>query len=162
MEYPKVLFSSLKSLRQQRQWSQESLAEMTGLSVRTIQRIEQGHKASLESTKALNAIFELQFVDVIPELVENSNNLSKDLEKQKQAYSKEVKEFLNLCTVAGICILSSFVIGITNQSWKVLGWTVFCWVIVLAFKGATTFNFIGDSIKDELMKKKFKNNKTHD
>ena len=39
-------------------WSQEELARHSGLSTRTIQRIETGHKASLESLKSLAAVFE--------------------------------------------------------------------------------------------------------
>jgi transcriptional regulator with XRE-family HTH domain len=49
----------LKKLRHQRRWSQEQLAEMAGLSVRTVQRLEAGGKASLESLKSLAAVFEV-------------------------------------------------------------------------------------------------------
>lgn len=43
----------LKELRISRHLSQEQLALMSGLNVRTIQRIESGHNASLESMKSL-------------------------------------------------------------------------------------------------------------
>ena len=43
----------LKELRMSRQLSQEQLALMSGLNVRTIQRIESGHNASMESLKCL-------------------------------------------------------------------------------------------------------------
>jgi transcriptional regulator with XRE-family HTH domain len=43
----------LKELRITRHLSQEQLAQMSGLNVRTIQRIESGHNASLESLKCL-------------------------------------------------------------------------------------------------------------
>ena len=49
----------LKKLRENRKWSQEQLADMAGLSVRTIQRIERGHKASFESLKSLASVFEV-------------------------------------------------------------------------------------------------------
>lgn len=49
----------VRKLRLRNGWSQEQLAEMTGLSVRTIQRIERGQPASLESQKALAAVFEV-------------------------------------------------------------------------------------------------------
>lgn len=39
-------------------WSQEELARHSGLSTRTIQRIESGQKAGLESLKCLAAVFE--------------------------------------------------------------------------------------------------------
>ena len=54
----------IRKLRQERGWSQEDLAEMSGLSVRTIQRIENGGRASLETLKCLAAVFETS----IPEL----------------------------------------------------------------------------------------------
>lgn len=49
----------VKKLRLQRGWSQEHLAELTDLSVRTIQRIERGHKPGLETIKSLAAVFEV-------------------------------------------------------------------------------------------------------
>ena len=49
----------VRKLRLQRGWSQDQLATMTGLSVRTIQRIEQGQQPGLESLKALASVFEL-------------------------------------------------------------------------------------------------------
>jgi transcriptional regulator with XRE-family HTH domain len=49
----------LKQLRLSRHLSQEQLATMSGLNVRTIQRIESGHKASVESLKCLAAVLEV-------------------------------------------------------------------------------------------------------
>jgi len=49
----------LKQLRLSRRLSQEQLAQMSGLNVRTIQRIESGHKASVESLKCLAAVLEV-------------------------------------------------------------------------------------------------------
>ena len=48
----------IKKLRLDRGWSQEDLAETSGVSVRTIQRIENGGRASLETLKCLAAVFE--------------------------------------------------------------------------------------------------------
>lgn len=49
----------LKQLRLSRHLSQDQLAQMSGLNVRTIQRIESGHKASVESMKCIAAVFEV-------------------------------------------------------------------------------------------------------
>ncbi len=49
---------TLKNLRNEKRWSQEVLAKVSGLSVRTIQRIEADGKASAESTLAIAAAFE--------------------------------------------------------------------------------------------------------
>ena len=51
--------SKLKTVRRDKGWSQDVLAKATGLSVRTIQRIEADGKASAESTLALASVFNL-------------------------------------------------------------------------------------------------------
>jgi transcriptional regulator with XRE-family HTH domain len=49
---------NIKQRRLGKGWSQEELARHSGLSTRTIQRIEGGQKAGLESLKCLAAVFE--------------------------------------------------------------------------------------------------------
>lgn len=49
----------LRELRVARQWSQEQLATLSGLNLRTIQRLESGAKISQESLRALCAVFEV-------------------------------------------------------------------------------------------------------
>lgn len=57
----------IQKLRLRRGWSQQQLADASGLSVRTVQRIEAGHPASTESLKALAAVFEVDFSTLSPE-----------------------------------------------------------------------------------------------
>ena len=59
----------VRKFREKRNWSQEQLATMTGLSTRTIQRIESGNKASLESLKALAAVFEVDISRLTEEII---------------------------------------------------------------------------------------------
>jgi transcriptional regulator with XRE-family HTH domain len=49
----------IKKIRISKGWSQEQLAEFSGLSVRTIQRLERGYSAGLESLKCVAAVFEV-------------------------------------------------------------------------------------------------------
>lgn len=51
----------VQTLRVKKGWTQEQLAVVAGLSVRTIQRIERGEAASAESLKALAAAFDVDF-----------------------------------------------------------------------------------------------------
>lgn len=51
----------VQTLRVKKGWTQEQLAVVSGLSVRTIQRIERGEAASAESLKALAAAFDVDF-----------------------------------------------------------------------------------------------------
>jgi transcriptional regulator with XRE-family HTH domain len=49
----------IKKIRISKGWSQEQLSQFSGLSVRTIQRIERGHNAGLESLKCIAAAFDM-------------------------------------------------------------------------------------------------------
>jgi transcriptional regulator with XRE-family HTH domain len=49
----------IRSERLKRAWSQEQLAQVSGLGIRTVQRVENGENASLETVKALAAVLEL-------------------------------------------------------------------------------------------------------
>ena len=51
----------VQKLRLKRGWSQEQLAAASGLSARTIQRLEAGRPASMETLKSLAAVFEVDF-----------------------------------------------------------------------------------------------------
>ena len=53
----------IKKMRLERHWSQDQLAEMSGLSIRTVQRIENGENAGLESLKSLAAVFDTNIDD---------------------------------------------------------------------------------------------------
>ena len=55
----KINSALVLQLRNARFWSQEELATATGLNLRTIQRIENEASASLQSKKALAAVFEI-------------------------------------------------------------------------------------------------------
>src|SRR5262245_6295633 len=48
----------VRKLRLQRGWTQEDLARFADLSVRSVQRVERGQQGSLETMKALAAVFE--------------------------------------------------------------------------------------------------------
>lgn len=72
----------IRTLRENNGWSQEQLADVSGVSVRTIQRIEKGGRGSLESLKCLAAVFET----TIPELKEpDMPDETKPVESQEPA-----------------------------------------------------------------------------
>lgn len=80
---------TVRKLRLQRAWSQEQLAQLSGLSVRTIQRIEKGEKAGLETLKSLAAVFEIDISEL-----QQENKIKTDVDfldekkfiKQKNMY----------------------------------------------------------------------------
>jgi len=61
----KTNLNMVKKLRIARNWSQEQLSEACGLSLRTIQRLENGGNASLESIRVLAAVFEIDSNELI-------------------------------------------------------------------------------------------------
>ncbi len=58
----------IKELRKERRWSQEKLADLSGLSLRTIQRVEADNKAGYESLQALALAFEIDIAALETEL----------------------------------------------------------------------------------------------
>lgn len=69
----------VKKLRNKNGWSQEQLAEFSGLNVRTIQRVESGQKASIETLKCLASVFEVE----ISRLTEEITVIDKESEEWK-------------------------------------------------------------------------------
>ena len=57
--------SKVKKLRQNKGWSQDHLATVSGLSTKTVQRIESGNNASLESQQALASVFKINVGELI-------------------------------------------------------------------------------------------------
>lgn len=57
----------LKQLRMSKHWSQEQLATVSGLTARTIQRIEATGKVSIESAKSLAAAFDVEVSEMLLE-----------------------------------------------------------------------------------------------
>jgi transcriptional regulator with XRE-family HTH domain len=116
----------VRKLRLQRGWTQDQLSEISGLSIRTIQRLERGAKPSLETAKSLAAIFEVDFQSFQPwELDMNSPEkepaVAED-EKSAMLYAKRVTEYILGAIVT--LIVAGFLIykeGPTEKLLLVLG-----------------------------------------
>jgi transcriptional regulator with XRE-family HTH domain len=85
----------VRKLRLERGWSQEQLAQMSGLNIRTIQRIERGQNAGLESLKSLAAVFEIDLNQLQSEqtmdtsiLTNNSGTPQPEQSNSAQMYAK--------------------------------------------------------------------------
>ena len=66
--------AKLKALRESRAWSQTHLADASGISLRTIQRIEKSGVASPESVKSLCATLGIQVGDLSISTPQQSEN----------------------------------------------------------------------------------------
>jgi transcriptional regulator with XRE-family HTH domain len=119
----------IQKLRLQRGWSQEQLAELSGLSVRTIQRLERGQTASVESLKALGAAFEIDFSHLKePEMDTTlSQSVSTD-EALALAHVRKLKGFYIHLAQYGIVIGFLAIINLFVSPhyywviWVALGW----------------------------------------
>ena len=60
----------IKQLRESKAWSQSHLADVAGISLRTIQRIEKSGIASLESVKAICASYGIEAGDILKNEIE--------------------------------------------------------------------------------------------
>ncbi|MEM9937551.1 MAG: helix-turn-helix transcriptional regulator [Pseudomonadota bacterium] len=73
--------TKIRRWREERYWSQEHLADLAGIGLRTIQRIETGEPASRDSMMALAAAFDVNVID----LTFNAKRQAEEEEKQKTA-----------------------------------------------------------------------------
>lgn len=62
---PAEIGACIRQFRELRHWSQEQLAEISGLNVRTVQRVEQGDSASFDTRRALARAFDLNDIDAL-------------------------------------------------------------------------------------------------
>lgn len=94
---------TIRALRKERGWSQQQLADMAGVTRRTVQRVEQGSRASVETLKALAAVFDVDFRSLRTETLDSSQgNASyereRELEEQALAYGRRMKDFLQVAS----------------------------------------------------------------
>lgn len=151
----------IRKLRLQRGWSQEQLSQMSGLSIRTIQRVERGHKAGLESLKSLAAVFEVELTSLQQEPEMTNNKPSSELnqarltleEEQAIEYVRGIKEFYNHATVFAIVIPLLFIINVyLTPSYMWVWWCILGWGIGLVSHAVSSFEVF--SIFDAKWEKK--------
>jgi DNA-binding XRE family transcriptional regulator len=66
----------IKQLRKQKSWTQEQLARVSGLSLRTVQRIEKQSVCSLESKKSLASVLEVDAVSLDLDQVQDKGDIA--------------------------------------------------------------------------------------
>ncbi|MCY6382948.1 2TM domain-containing protein [Hoeflea prorocentri] len=118
----------IRKLRFDRGWSQETLAELSGLSVRTVQRIERGGTASLETLGALAAAFEMDIAELTTEMDMYNKQGSSEEEREAMEYVRDIKGFYSHLA---LYVTATAAMGITNLFigsaypwflWPALGW----------------------------------------
>ena len=149
----------VRKLRLQRGWSQEQLAQLTGLSVRTIQRIERGQKAGLESMKSLAAVFEIDLADLAPkELEMHSQAILKDDESQALQQVRDIKGFYSHLLKYAIIVGGLFILNlVTSPGYIWAWWVAMGWGIGVVSHGLSVFevfDFFGPKWEKKQVEKK--------
>ena len=131
----------VRKLRLQRGWSQDQLAEFTGLSVRTIQRLERGHNPSLETSKSLASVFEVDLSTFsTEETAMNDKEELKQDEKEAIEYAKSVKEFIEGAIAYSIIAVIFFAVFGFDK--PILYWVFVGVGIGIVIQGLLTFEVI--------------------
>lgn len=141
----------IQKLRLQRGWSQEQLADVSGLSARTIQRIEGGQSASLETLKALAAAFavdistlkepDMTVADTIP-AAPTPNAVPAD-EAIAFAHVRKLKGFYGHATIYALVIAFLCAVNLLSSPhyfWAI--WPALGWGLGLSYHGLRTFDLI--------------------
>ena len=141
----------IQKRRLQRGWSQQQLAEVSGSSLRTIQRIEAGATPSLETLKSLAAVFETSIEDLrgaadmtntndaVHPGVSNSEALAMRQVRHLRRFYVHLVAYLIVCTAA-VCVV--WVSAPQDIVAAGLLWIV--WGAGVALHAAQTFLWGGD------------------
>ena len=149
----------VQKLRLQRGWSQQQLAELSGLNVRTIQRIEKGQEPSVESLKSLAAVFNVEFSTLKEQGMDNAVSESQSAEeilafnqvrKLKGFYIHLAQYVLVVALLAVINVLTT-----PNRwwvQWVIMGWGIgvfFHWLQI-----SERFSLFGSTWEKEQVEKR--------
>lgn len=138
----------VQKLRLQRGWSQQQLAEFSGLSVRTIQRIERGQPASTETLKSLASVFEIEFTQLASESDMNDDDKMPGARHDAEEFMafrqvRRIKAFyVQLMMYVAIIGFLAVINLLTSprQIWFV--WPALGWGLALAIQAANLFDIL--------------------
>ncbi|MFL0796142.1 MAG: 2TM domain-containing protein [Cellvibrionaceae bacterium] len=150
----------VRKLRLKKGWSQEQLAQLSGLNIRTIQRIERGNQASLESLKSLAAVFEVDIHELTAEAKMGTSDEISMEEQRVIEHVRDLKAFYQhvisyLCTIGFLFILNL----ITSPDnfwviWAAMGWGI--GVVAHGFSVYEAFDFFGPDWEKKQVEKRLR------
>ena len=136
----------IQKLRLQRGWSQEQLAEVSGVSVRTVQRLERGQPGSPETLKALAAVFDIDDFNRLKEPAVDAPDLRSDLRPDEAlalAHVRKVKRFyIHLIQYLIFIPALALINLLTSPGYWWFVWPALGWGIGVAAHGASTFGVV--------------------
>ena len=149
---------NIRELRKQKYWSQDQLAQMSGLSLRTIQRIERDQKAGLESLKALSAVFDIEISELQREAVDAVGIITAEQSDKvkKEAYAESVMGLYKLTAIAIFTLVPAFIFSLNDTvEWGFIGLLAVSWCVIIGVYSINAFDLFGDDWKRKLWAGKF-------
>ena len=149
----------VQKLRLQRGWSQQQLAELSGLNVRTIQRIEKGQEPSVESLKSLAAVFNVEFSTLKEQGMDNVISESQSAE-EILAFNqvRKLKGFyIHLAQYVLVVALLAVINALTTPNHWWVQWVVMGWGVGVFFHGlqiSERFSLFGSKWEKEQVEKR--------
>jgi len=126
--------AKIRRWREERHWSQEHLADLAGIGLRTVQRIETGNPASRETLMALAAAFN---VDVIALTVDAKTEAAAIVrrEQDRKLSALRLTFWINLaCYALGVIVFAGISLGVGNGTFVML-WPLIWWTVGVAGHG---------------------------
>jgi len=135
---------NVQKLRLQRGWSQQQLADLSGLSTRTIQRIENGQPASAESLKSLASVFEIDFSSLSSEQDMAATPTATRLDEQLAlAKVRKLRAFyIHLLRYVLVIAVLAVINLATHPARLWFIWPAMGWGIAILVRAAVTFEFL--------------------
>ncbi len=139
----------VQKLRLKRGWSQQQLAELSGLSVRTIQRIEGGQAASTETLKSLASVFEIDFSELtseadMPVQQTLSSPIAPSLDEQLAfKHVRRLRSFYAGLAIYVVVICALCAVNYLNTPQRIwVVWPALGWGLALLIRAARVFEWV--------------------
>ena len=143
----KIKTKKIKKWRAECCWSQEHVAEIAGISLRTLQRIENGRAVSRDTAMALAAVFEL---DVSVLTLDINAEVKKAVEREEAKSLVQFKMSFVIHLVTYILVIGMLLmINLASSPEKLwIIWPAVGWGIGVVTHGATVY-LLGYGAKSE-------------
>ena len=120
---------------------------MSGLSTRTVKRIENGDHPSLETLRALAAVFEVPVTELSMTDNVSNNALDQRIIETRNRIADEGRFYRSITTALVVCLMLFILNPLTSpmNHWSL--WVAAIWFALIAVRGLRMFMFNGLIIK---------------
>lgn len=131
----------IKAYRLKNAWSQEQLAQLASLSVRTVQRIEKGHTPGLETISALASVFNVTVSELSDEAELANGALDTRILDARRRVQEEARFYRTLTIAFLICaaLMAVNYFYSPGSDWSLI--VTLIWGSLIAIRALRTFVF---------------------